>query len=46
MEECVLSRLYAGAHFKVDNDGGMRLGRQIGGMVVSVLKTQNLNDFR
>lgn len=46
MEECALSRLYAGVHFKVDNDEGLRLGRQIGNIVVSVLKTQNLNDFR
>ena len=44
MEECALSRLYAGVHFKVDNDEGLRLGRQIGNMVVSVLKAQNLND--
>lgn len=46
MEECALSRLYAGVHFKVDNDEGLRLGRQIGNIVVSVLKAQNLNDFR
>jgi membrane-associated phospholipid phosphatase len=46
MEQCALSRLYAGVHFKADNDEGLRLGRQIGGMVVSVLKAQNLNDFQ
>ncbi|SFJ49816.1 PAP2 superfamily protein [Halobacillus dabanensis] len=43
MEECALSRLYAGVHFKVDNDEGLRLGRQIGNIVVNVLRTQNLN---
>ncbi|MFC0189481.1 phosphatase PAP2 family protein [Fictibacillus aquaticus] len=42
MEQCALSRLYAGVHFKADNDEGMRLGKQIGGMVVDVLKAQNL----
>lgn len=36
------SRLYAGVHFKVDNDEGLRLGRQIGRMVVDVLKVQNV----
>jgi len=46
MEECSLSRLYAGVHFKADNDEGLRLGRQIGGMVVSVMRTQNVYDFR
>jgi PAP2 superfamily len=46
MEECALSRLYAGVHFQVDNDEGLRLGRQIGGIVVRLMKSQNLNDFR
>ncbi|WP_173918595.1 vanadium-dependent haloperoxidase [Halobacillus sp. Marseille-Q1614] len=40
MEECAKSRLYAGVHFKVDNDEGLRLGRQIGDIVVSVLENQ------
>jgi len=43
MEECAQSRLYAGVHFKVDNDEGLRLGRQIGAMVVRVLRAQNLS---
>jgi hypothetical protein len=46
MEQCAQSRLYAGVHFKVDNDEGLRLGRQIGGIVVSVLRAQHLNTFR
>ncbi|SDH85301.1 vanadium-dependent haloperoxidase [Alteribacillus bidgolensis] len=46
MEECALSRLYAGVHFKVDNDEGLRLGRQIGGIVVRLLKAQNPNNIR
>jgi len=41
VEECALSRLYAGVHFKADNDEGLRLGRQIGGIVVNVLKAQS-----
>lgn len=40
MEEAALSRLYAGVHFKVDNDEGLKLGRQIGEMVVRVLRSQ------
>ena len=44
MEECALSRLYAGVHFQVDNDEGLRLGRQIGAIVVNVLRSQNLNN--
>ncbi len=30
MKESAQSRLYAEVHFKVDNDEGLRLGRQIG----------------
>ncbi|MFG6117795.1 vanadium-dependent haloperoxidase [Thalassobacillus sp. B23F22_16] len=41
MEQCAMSRLYAGVHFKVDNDEGLRLGRQIGEMVVEVMKREN-----
>lgn len=37
-EECAVSRLYAGVHFPVDNDEGLRLGRQIGHLAVYVLK--------
>jgi membrane-associated phospholipid phosphatase len=40
MEESALSRLYAGVHFKVDNDEGLKLGRQIGEMVVRILRSQ------
>lgn len=46
MEECAQSRLYAGVHFKVDNDEGLRLGRQIGEVVVNLLKVQNLHTFQ
>jgi hypothetical protein len=46
MEQCAQSRLYAGVHFKVDNDEGLRLGRQIGGIVVRVLRAHHLNTFR
>lgn len=42
MEEATLSRLYAGVHFKVDNDEGLKLGRQIGEMVVRVMRSQQL----
>jgi membrane-associated phospholipid phosphatase len=37
---CAQSRLYAGVHFKVDNDEGLRLGRQIGEIAVEVMKAQ------
>lgn len=43
MEESAQSRLYAGVHFKVDNDEGLRLGRQIGEIVVKLLRNQNQN---
>ncbi|MBU8907498.1 vanadium-dependent haloperoxidase [Desertibacillus haloalkaliphilus] len=42
MEASAQSRLYAGVHFKVDNDEGLRLGRQIGEMIVNLLKAQNI----
>ncbi|MGO4889503.1 vanadium-dependent haloperoxidase [Anaerobacillus sp. MEB173] len=42
LEASALSRLYAGVHFKVDNDEGLRLGRQIGEIVVNQLKAQSL----
>ncbi len=35
MEESAQSRLYAGVHFKIDNDDGLRLGRQIGEVVIT-----------
>ncbi|MCA0984760.1 vanadium-dependent haloperoxidase [Halobacillus yeomjeoni] len=37
-EENAKSRLYAGVHYPVDNDEGLRLGRQIGGIVVDELR--------
>jgi hypothetical protein len=40
MEESAQSRLYASVHFK---DEGLRLGRQIGEVVVNFLLLQNLN---
>jgi PAP2 superfamily len=42
MEECAMSRLYAGVHFKVDNDEGLSLGRQLGQIVVNLVKSQNI----
>jgi membrane-associated phospholipid phosphatase len=42
MEVSAQSRLYAGVHFKVDNDEGLELGRQIGGVVLKVLRAQNV----
>lgn len=41
MKESTQSRLYAGVHFKADGTEGIRLGRQIGKMVVTVLRAQN-----
>lgn len=37
-EENALSRLYAGVHFMVDNTEGLKLGRQIGNIVVNALQ--------
>lgn len=39
-EEGAKSRLYAGIHFPIDNDEGLRLGRQIGTHIVKILKKQ------
>jgi hypothetical protein len=39
-EEDAQSRLYAGVHFPVDNSEGLRLGRQIGRIVVNELKKE------
>lgn len=39
-EQCAISRLYAGVHFPIDNEQDLRLGRQIGEIVVSILKQQ------
>ena len=46
MEESAQSRLYAGVHFNVDNREGLNLGRQIGEVVVSFLRAQNLNTLQ
>ncbi|WP_110112075.1 vanadium-dependent haloperoxidase [Bacillus sp. CGMCC 1.16541] len=45
MEQAAISRLYAGVHFKVDNDEGLRLGRQIGKMVVNVMKENGVKTY-
>jgi len=39
-EECANSRLYGGVHFPVDNEEGLRLGRQIGKIIATYLKKQ------
>lgn len=39
-EEDALSRLYAGVHFNVDNTEGLRLGRQIGQIVIDQLRRE------
>ncbi|MFC0091744.1 phosphatase PAP2 family protein [Allobacillus sp. GCM10007491] len=37
-EEAAQSRLYAGVHFPVDNEQGLRLGRQVGELVTRQLQ--------
>lgn len=39
-EEDAVSRLYAGVHFPIDNNEGLKLGRYIGNVVVNHLKSQ------
>ncbi len=39
-EENALSRLYAGVHYPIDNSEGLKLGRQIGRLVVEELKKE------
>ncbi|NGQ96601.1 vanadium-dependent haloperoxidase [Brevibacillus sp. SYP-B805] len=39
-EECAKSRLYAGVHFPIDNEQGLRVGRQIGKIVVAELRKE------
>ena len=46
VKESAQSRLYAGVHFKVDNDEGLRLERQIGETVVKLMRSQNLNSIQ
>lgn len=45
-EECALSRLFGGVHYPIDNDEGLRLGRQMGKLVVNALRKQDgyIND--
>lgn len=43
-EEDAVSRLYAGVHFPIDNDEGLKLGRYIGKLVVDHLNTQRNHD--
>lgn len=43
-EECALSRLYAGVHYPADLEQGLRLGRQIGTLVVATLAAQSDGD--
>ncbi|WP_226655802.1 phosphatase PAP2 family protein [Pseudalkalibacillus hwajinpoensis] len=40
-KECADSRLYAGVHFPVDNEQGLRLGKQIGSIVASELEKED-----
>jgi len=42
-EENAQSRLFAGVHYPVDNSEGLRLGRQIGRIVVEELKKDNVD---
>lgn len=44
-EECVISRLYAGVHFPIDNDEGLRLGRHLGKIIVTELDKQYDGDL-
>jgi len=39
-EENAASRMYGGVHFKIDDDQGLRLGRQIGRIIVNNLRRQ------
>lgn len=39
-EECATSRLYGGVHYPIDNQEGLRLGRQIGKIIVDHFKKQ------
>ncbi|AOT72960.1 chloroperoxidase [Geosporobacter ferrireducens] len=44
-EECANSRLYGGVHFSIDNTEGLRLGRQIGSLIVNALSEQIDNNL-
>jgi len=43
-EEDSISRLYGGVHFLADLSEGLRLGRQIGQIIVNVLRSQQSNN--
>ncbi|MGB7999868.1 MAG: vanadium-dependent haloperoxidase, partial [Anaerobacillus sp.] len=43
-QECADSRLYAGVHFPVDNEEGMRLGKQVGSIVAAELSREENRD--
>jgi hypothetical protein len=44
-DECAISRIWGGVHYPVDGEQGLRLGRQIGKIIVSVLKSQHDEDL-
>lgn len=46
MEECAISRLYAGVHFRVDVEQGYRLGKQIGEIVIQSLEFERLTPLQ
>lgn len=43
-EQNAQSRLYAGVHFPIDNEEGLKLGRQVGTAITNVLKQQHTVD--
>ncbi|KGX92535.1 vanadium chloroperoxidase [Pontibacillus halophilus JSM 076056 = DSM 19796] len=43
-EECAKSRLYAGVHFPIDNDEGLKLGRQIGHIAIQNIEQDRDNE--
>ncbi|MGM8213647.1 vanadium-dependent haloperoxidase [Virgibacillus sp. W0430] len=43
-EENALSRLYGGVHFPIDNEEGLRLGRQIGNVITKILEQEQTVD--
>ncbi|MFN2744295.1 MULTISPECIES: vanadium-dependent haloperoxidase [Bacillus] len=44
-EENAMSRVYGGVHYNVNGEGGLRLGRQIGRIIVNELKSQRDSDM-
>ncbi|MBM6618208.1 vanadium-dependent haloperoxidase [Bacillus suaedaesalsae] len=45
-EDCADSRLYALVHFPVDNSEGLRLGRQIGDLIIKEIRKQKDENLR